>query len=84
MDLLSRYHLYLYALGYNIKSINDNSCSINDYVNAVKKIAEKENKTIDDLAKNIDYIFAQYDKGSEKYSEFENDKDRTRNGIKHF
>ena len=78
MDLLNRYHLYLYSLGYSIKSVNDKHCSITDYINAVEYIAEKENKSIEELANNIDIIFQQYDYSGEKHNQLpQNNNDRT-------
>ncbi len=85
MDLLNRYHLYLYALGYKIESVNDTHCSITDYVNAVIKISEWETKSVEELAENIEIIFQQYDKDGEKHSKLpDNDDGRTFNGLKHF
>lgn len=85
MDLLNRYHLYLYSLGYSIKSINDNHCSITDYVNAVEYIAHLENMTIDELAKNINAVYSQYDKDGDKHNLLPHDNNnRTLNGLKHF
>ncbi len=85
MDLLNRYHLYLYTLGYSIKSVKDNHCSITDYVNAVEEIAELEDKTVEELASDIDKIFQQYDKGGEKNHLISQDNNnRTLNGLEHF
>ena len=84
MDLLNRYHLYLYVLGYKIQSIDDNHCSITDYVNAVEYITQLENKTIDELAKSIDLVYSQYAKGGEKHKLLPQDNNRTINGLKHF
>ena len=85
MDLLNRYHLYLYSLGYKIQSVDDNHSSITDYVNAVEYIAQKENKTIEELAENITPVFLQYDNNGEKHNLLPQDNNnRTLNGLKHF
>ena len=85
MDLLNRYHLYLYSLGYKIQSIDDKHCSITDYVNAVEFISEQENMSVEELAENIELIFQQYDKNGEKQNLLPQDNNnRTLNGIKHF
>lgn len=85
MDLLNRYHLYLYSLGYSIKDITDNHCSITDYVNAVEYIAQKENKTVNELANVIGAVYSQYDECGEKHNLLsQDDNNRTLNGLKHF
>ncbi|MBR5966622.1 MAG: hypothetical protein IK015_10955 [Treponema sp.] len=85
MDLLSRYHLYLYALGYKIDSVNDKHCSITDYVNAVHEVASLESVTVEELADNIDFVFDLYKKGGEKnYLLSQNNNGRTLNGLEHF
>ncbi len=84
MDLLNRYHLYLYSLGYKIQSINDNHCSITDYINAVEEVANLENKTIDELAKDIEFICNQYCKDGEKFSRLPQNNSRTIMGLEHF
>lgn len=84
MDLLNRYHLYLYALGYKIQSVDDNHCSITDYVNAVEYISEQEKITVEELSDKIDFIFQQYDKNGPKNNCLPQDNNRTLNGIKHF
>ena len=85
MDLLSRYHLYLYVLGYKVHSINDKQNSIDCYVDAVKTIADWEGLSIEELAKDIKKIFKDYDKGGVKYSRLPTTDDgRTYNGLKHF
>ena len=85
MDLLNRYHLYLYSLGYKIQSVDDNHSSITDYINAVEYIAQKENKTIEELAENITTVFLQYDDNGEKHNLLPQDNNnRILNGLKHF
>lgn len=85
MNLLSRYHLYLYSLGYSIKSIDDKHCSITDYTNAVEKIACTEKTTVENLADKIELIFQQYSKGGEKNSLLpQNDNERILKGLEHF
>lgn len=85
MDLLNRYHLYLYSLGYKIQSIDDNHCSITDYINAVEYIAQQENTSVEYLAENINTIFEQYSKSGEKHSQLsQDDNNRTLKGLEHF
>ncbi len=85
MDLLNRYHLYLYSLGYKIASVDDEHCSITNHINAVEFIADLEKKSIEELAENIDTIYAQYDKEGEKNNLLPQENNgRTLNGLKHF
>lgn len=85
MDLLNRYHLYLYSLGYKIQSVDDTHCSITDYINSVEKIAELENKTIEEIAENIGEIFDTFSEGGSKNNLLpNNDNNRILKGLEHF
>ena len=84
MDLLNRYYLYLYILGYKISSIDDKHCSITDYINGVERIAALEKKSIEDLAKDIENLYSQYEVNGEKHHSLPQDNNRTLNGLKHF
>ncbi len=85
MDLLNRYHLYLYSLGYKIQSVDDTHCSITDYINSVEKIAELENKTIEEIAENIGEIFDTFSEGGGKNNLLpNNDNNRILKGLEHF
>ena len=84
MDLLNRYHLYLYSLGYKINSINDNHCTITDYINSIKTISKIENKTVENLASEIEEIFQEYKEGGKKHNKLPQNNNRTLKGLEHF
>ncbi|MBR6296423.1 MAG: hypothetical protein IKR40_08110 [Treponema sp.] len=85
INLLNRYHLYLYSLGYEIKKINDNHCTITDYTDAVQVICDLEHKNVEELAKCVSEIFSDYDKGGSKNSLLsQSNNNRTLNGLRHF
>lgn len=84
MDLLSRYYLYLFALGFTVHSTKNRNNSINAYVAAVTTVADWESKTVDELAKDIDSIIPLYSKGGAKFSKFSKNNARIEQGLIHF
>ncbi len=83
MDLINRFHLYLYSLGYEVKSVYNKNNTITDYVNAVLDIAKKEKMTVDALAKGINTVAPQYESGAKSATIPQNNK-RTISGLNHF
>ena len=84
MDLLNRYYLYLLALGYTVHSTKHTQNSITNYVDAVDNVANWEQKTIDELARDIDSVIPLYSKGGAKYSQVSKNNTRTLQGLIHF